>query len=153
METELTKVDLAEVKPQQATASMPDSDATSSDQLGTRIFHEDPAAVIVHVPDDGNDEPGDRFLSTQYASVTAEEKTKSNPLQSMASYGKQTPEDVEKEKMPELCLASLDEDEKDAGKDAEQPKEVLDENEKQQPEEVKSDELKANAVPDTSISL
>ena len=31
METELTKVDLAEVKPQQAIASMPDSDTTSSD--------------------------------------------------------------------------------------------------------------------------
>ena len=140
METELTKVDLAEVKSQQATASMPDSNATSSDQ-GTRISHGDPAAVIVHVPVDGNDEPGDRSLSTQYASVAAEEQIKSNPLQSTASFGKQTPDDVEMEKIQELCLISLDEDEKDVGKDAQQPKQVLDEDEKQQLENVKSDEL------------
>ena len=137
METEITKVDLAEVKPKQAIASMPDSNATSSNQ-DNHIFREDPAAVIVHVPDDGNDEPRDRFVSTHYASVTAAEKIKSNPPQSTASYGKQTPKDADKEKKQELCLASLDEDEKGARKDADQPRGVFDE------DETPSEEVKPN---------
>ena len=127
METVLTRVDLVEVKAQQATAPMPDSDATTSDQ-GTLIFCEDPVAVIVHVPDDGNDdEPGDRFPSTHYASMAAKAKIKSHQLQSMASSEKQALEDMKIKKVQELCLATIDEDEKDAGKDAEQLNEVLDE--------------------------
>ena len=137
METELTKVDLAEVKAQQAPASMLDSDATSSNQ-GTQIFHEDPVAVKVHVTDDGNSDPEDKFPFTQRKSLTAVEKMKSYPLQSASSDREQTPEDREMEKMEELCQHSLGEVEKDAGKDAEQPKEDIDEDEKQQPEEIGS---------------
>ena len=139
------------MKAQKVTAPMDDSDVNSSDQ-SAHIFHEDPAAVIVHVPDDVNDEPGDRSLSTQYASVIAEEKIKSHQLQTMDSSGKQIPEDMKMEKVQELFLASLDEDEKDAGKYAQQPKEVLDGDEKQHPEEVQPDKLNGDEVPDTSMS-
>ena len=157
METELTKVDLAEMEAKQANLSTLSSAATSPDQR-THSFQEESVALIVHVPDDGYDDPKDIVLDIQGASMTATEIWKSDPPQSNAGYGKQTQDDMETEKVQELHPASFNEAEKDARKVMQQLKAVGVEDGKHDSEEVECEEIRINdftgdEVPATNVSL
>ena len=145
METELAKVDLAEMEAQHASSSTLNSATNSLDQ-NTSAFQEDSVAVIVHVPEDATLQPKASVLDIQGSPVTTAGTMNRESSHPTTIHPKQALEDAETQKVQDLQLAFLDNAEKNARKDVEKPKELNTEAGKLHSEEVKCDEVKINGV-------